>query len=300
MKIKTETGHILCKTAMSYGQSKDISIYAIASVANELMAAGAVISGVDIKILAPAGVKKSRMHAMQRIAQQCCQDQGLPLHEIQGKQHIAVSQYVVEVTGTGIVKNPADMTWYRETMRAGQDIVLTKWVGMEGMLRIASEKKWELAERFAPIFLGQIKNYENAIFATHEIDVAKAEGVSVIRQVGEGGIFAALWELAKEAETGLAVDLRQLSIRQETIELCEYYRLNPYQLASTGTLLMVCDDGEAVADALRREDIEASVIGRLTDDNDKVIHNGAEVRYIDRPAPDELMKLFDGGYHERD
>ena len=51
-----------------------------------------------------------------------------------------------------------------------------------------------------------------------------------MRQVGEGGIFAALYRLAKEADTGLVVDLKAMPVRQETIEICEYYKLNPYQL----------------------------------------------------------------------
>ena len=33
------------------------------------------------------------------------------------------------------------------------------------------------------------------------------------------------------------------------------------------------------------------LIGRLTDNNDKIIQNGEDIRYIDRPAPDELMKI---------
>ena len=103
--------------------------------------------------------------------------------------------------------------------------------------------------------------------------------------------MAALWNLAKEAETGLELDLKKLSILQETIEVCEHYRINPYQLASTGNILMICDDGEALADALRKEETEAAVIGRLTDNNDKIIQNGEDIRYIDRPAPDELMKI---------
>ena len=40
-----------------------------------------------------------------------------------------------------------------------------------------------------------------------------------MRQVGEGGIFAALYRLAKEADTGLVVDLKAMPVRQETIEI---------------------------------------------------------------------------------
>ena len=183
--------------------------------------------------------------------------------------------------------------WNKETMRAGQDIVLTKWIGLEGTLRILDAKKEENLEKrfFRNLFLHQVEEFRETIFAEREIRVAKAGGVSVMRQVGEGGIFAALYRLAKEADTGLVVDLKAMPVRQETIEICEYYKLNPYQLASTGNILMICDDGEALADALRKEETEVAVIGRLTDNNDKIIQNGEDIRYIDRPAPDELMKI---------
>ena len=152
-------------------------------------------------------------------------------------------------------------------------------------------KKEENLESVFRNFLHQVEEFRETIFAEREIRVAKAGGVSVMRQVGEGGIFAALYRLAKEADTGLVVDLKAMPVRQETIEICEYYKLNPYQLASTGNILMICDDGEALADALRKEETEAAVIGRLTDNNDKIIQNGEDIRYIDRPAPDELMKI---------
>ena len=76
------------------------------------------------------------------------------------------------------------------------------------------------------------------------------------------------------------------------IEVCEHFRLNPYQLTSIGSMLMVTDKGEELADALMKEGIKASVIGRLAEGNDKIICNGEEIRYVDRPAPDEIKKIF--------
>ena len=52
-------------------------------------------------------------------------------------------------------------------------------------------------------------------------------------------------------------------------------------------------DGEKLVEAMHEQGMAAEVIGRLTDNNDKILHNGEEVRYIDRPAPDELMKIFE-------
>ena len=113
-----------------------------------------------------------------------------------------------------------------------------------------------------------------------------------MRQITEGGIFAALWELAKDAGTGFDVDMKRISILQETIEVCEHYRLNPYQLTSAGSFLLLAQRGEALADTLRKNQTEASVIGRLAKGNDKVIHNGGDVRCLDRPAPDEIYKIY--------
>ena len=45
--------------------------------------------------------------------------------------------------------------------QAGAEIVLTKWIGMEGMLRIAEEREEELRQRFAPVFLRQIQSYRD-------------------------------------------------------------------------------------------------------------------------------------------
>ena len=165
------------------------------------------------------------------------------------------------------------------------------------MLRILDEKEQVLKQRFAPVFIEQIRSFRQYLFAGPTISVAKAGGSSAIRQVSEGGILAALWDLAKEAGEGLDLDMKKLNILQETIEVCEHYRINPYQLASAGCMLIVADQGEALADELNRNHIKASVIGKLTDNNDKVLHNGEEVRYIDRPAPDEILKMYGGSNH---
>lgn len=92
--------------------------------------------------------------------------------------------------------------------------------------------------------------------------------------------------------------MKKISILQETIEVCEHFRLNPYQMISTGSFLAVTDKGEVLADALNNQGITAAVIGHTTDNNDKILRNGEEMRYIDRPAPDEILKLYSGGMND--
>ena len=83
-----------------------------------------------------------------------------------------------------------------------------------------------------------------------------------------------------------------MAVKQETIEVCEYFHLNPYQLTSTGCVLLVTEQGEELADALSKNGTPATVIGHTTKETERVIMNGGEKRYLDRPAQDEFARFF--------
>ena len=91
---------------------------------------------------------------------------------------------------------------------------------------------------------------------------------------------------------GLSIDMKKILVLQETIEVCEHFRLNPYQMTSVGTFLMFTEEGAALADALNRMGLAAAVIGHTTENVEKIMHNGEDIRYIDRPASDEIYKIF--------
>lgn len=280
----------------AFGQSENIGIYALAAAANDLYAKGGEDVRVSIRLLLPPDGQNAHRYAVEKRMKRFCQERGIGIDEMCAWKSAGASQYLAIVTGVSLA--PKEQEWYRETMRAGQDIVLVNEVGIEGMLRLMDEREAELKKRFAPVFLAAAEQFRDTVFAADAIRTAKAAGAEAVRQVGEGGIFAALWRLSEESGMGLETDLKRMPVRQETIEICEYFRLNPYQLASAGSFLMLASRGEALVDALLREGIEASVIGNLTEGHDKIIRNGGERRCIDRPAPDEFNKIFMEDLHE--
>ena len=90
----------------------------------------------------------------------------------------------------------------------------------------------------------------------------------------------------------MEIDLRKIPIRQETVEICEFFDLNPYYTDSTGALLVAVEDGFGLVSVLEREGIHAAVIGRTNDGNDRIIYNQGKKRYLDRPQKEELEKVF--------
>ena len=275
------------QTAIAYGQSKEVGIYALASVVNALAADGVKEPKVQVRIMIPSYAYKSRIHTMEKIMKKACDGRGIELQGITSERNNVITQSMVVMTGCGVSTQAA------ENKEGANDIVLTKWIGMEGMLRILEEKEAELKTRFSTSFLKQISSYKSQIFAQKEIEIAHKNDVKYISQVGEGGVFAGLWDLAKEMGRGFEVDLKKIPVLQETVEVCEFFRLNPYQLTSAGTMIMIAEDGERLVEVLAEQGVEATFVGKLTDNNDKVLKNGEEIRYLDRPAPDEIMKVFE-------
>ena len=62
--------------------------------------------------------------------------------------------------------------------------------------------------------------------------------------------FGALWEMGAASGVGIVADLDKIPIRQETIELCEVFDINPYLLISSGCMLIGCENGNFVSRAI--------------------------------------------------
>ena len=125
-----------------------------------------------------------------------------------------------------------------------------------------------------------------------EAAVAVRSGVSAMHDVTEGGIFGALWEMAEASGVGLEIDLKKIPVRQETIEICEFFGINPYELISSGVMLMAAKDGNRLVMELAKENISACVIGKATEGNDRVLLNDGERRFLEPPKSDELYKVI--------
>ena len=254
-------------------------------------------ASVSVQIAYPEYVFKSRIHKIEKLLKKACKKYNINLVAVQASANPAVQ--VIAVTVTGIAKAPKEEAWNRETARACR--TSCSWVMREWMACSGSQKKkeQELKTRFAPVFMKQIKSYGQQIFAPKRNRSRKSRGahLSYVRSQMAGS-WQRLWNLALELEQGLDLDMKKISILQETIEVCEHFRLNPYQMISTGSFLAVTDNGEVLADALNNQGITAAVIGHTTDNNDKILRNGEEMRYIDRPAPDEILKLYSGGMND--
>jgi hydrogenase expression/formation protein HypE len=272
------------------GTVQDIGTLAVHITANDIASDGAEVIGIILTILLPDGTEEAELKTMMKDIESECRK--LRIEVIGGHTEVtkAVNQPIVTVTGVGKMKRSGIIK--TAGAKPDQEIVMTKWAGLEGTAIIAAAKEAELKAKYPASFIDGAKNMIKYISVVPDAMVARAVGVTSMHDVTEGGIFGALWEIGAASKVGLEVDLKKILLKQETVEICEFYDLNPYMLISSGCMLMITDQANHLVERLKAEGIAAAVIGRITEGNDRVILNEEERRYLEPPKSDELYKVM--------
>lgn len=265
----------------------------LASVVNNLAVSGAEPECVALSILFPADREETELKQLLERIGAWCRYQQIAVAGGHTEVNAAVTRPILAVTAWGTVRKEGGRL--EQGLRPEQDLVMAGWAGLAGTAILAKNREKELLERYPFSIIDTARAFEQQILVREAAQEGLRFGVSDMHDVSQGGIFGALWEMAECAGVGLEVDLKKIPIRQETIEICEFFDLNPYQLYGQGALLLGTSRGEALAEHLNLLGIPAAVIGQTTAGNDRILRNGEDVRFLDRPAQDALWTLADRG-----
>ena len=273
------------------GTAKDIGRLSVYITANDVACSGAEIIGIMLTILLPDKTLEDELRDIMSDVYDVCHN--LDIQVVGGHTEVTrvVNQPLISVTGVGRVKKDGLLT--TGGIKPGMDIVMTKAIALEGTSIIAKEKYEELITHFPRGMIDKAAGFDEDILIVREARAIRDMAVAM-HDVTEGGIFGALWEMAEASNVGLDIDLKSIKVRQETIEICEYFGINPYKLISSGCLLIATANGDRVVEAITEQGIEATIIGKATDSNDRRLINGEEVRFLETPAKDELYQVIGG------
>ncbi|MBQ2276277.1 MAG: AIR synthase family protein [Lachnospiraceae bacterium] len=273
------------------GTTKDIGTLAVHVTANDLASNGAEPIGIMVTVLLPNPSSEKTLKNIMEQLQQACSAMNIQIMGGHTEVTDAVNQPVLSITGVGKAKKNQRIT--TKGAKPGQEIIVTKSIGIEGTYIMATEKEEELSTRYSKEFIEQAKEMKNQLSIVKEAMIAKEYNVTSMHDITEGGIFGALWEVGEASEVGMEIQLSKIPIKQETIEFCNYFDLNPYMLISSGSLLIVADRGNDVVDALKAKGIEATIIGKIVEDKERVVILEEEKRFLTPPKSDEIYKIWE-------
>lgn len=311
------------------GDHAGIGYYAVLGAAGELASRKIRAEGISLRILFPETADEDFLAAVCEEIQKGCERIGAKVTSLSAEGTAVVQSPVVYASAAGTtVQNPGMYAPVGETevqhsgmytsvgetevqhsgmytsveRTAGgkkvnmqrpvknRELLLCGYAGLEGSLRILESAEEELSQRFISTFLVQAKRLRDQLVMPEQILAAAKGRNTAIRQIGSGGILAALWEMSEEEQIGFEIAMGAISLKQETVEICEYYRLNPYQMTSAGSYLILTDEADRVIEVLEKSGARAVRLGVAKAQNARVITSRDEVRYLDRPAPDELAR----------
>lgn len=262
----------------------------ILAAVNNVAAAGGEPIGIMVSAVLPRRAGQMEIESCMGQVQKACKH--LNIEAAGGHTQISdwVDKIVLNLTIVG--KKKVEEKLQAATYQPGQEIVLTKWIGLLGTSMLARNRKEILQQRLPSYMIDEAISFENMVSVIPEAATAVKSGVSGMHDVSRGGIFAALWELAENTGVGLEIDLKKIPVRQETIEICEILECNPYELYGAGSLLIVCDKAQNLIQELEKQNIPAVCIGIITDEKGKVVINEEERRFLDRPKTDAITGVL--------
>ncbi len=268
----------------------DKGYIAVMKAANSLISQGVIPDHVSLGILLPEDAEEAELKAIVRDAVKAAEN----CQTVYAGGHTEVTGAVKRsvVTATAVGRRCQEELILDRTPKAGQALIVTGWIGLEGSAMLAREKREDLITRYPVPFVEGAASFRDYLDIRRHAEVIRNIPSCSVHDVSGGGIMAALWEFSERAGCGLKADLKKIPIKQETIEICEFFGLNPYLLLSGGSLLLACDDGERAVSDLTEAGINAGIIGFLQEGKDKVIQNDDEMSYLQLPQADEIIKIF--------
>ena len=280
---------IVMSTDPITGTASDLGELAVTVSINDLASAGAEPIGILLTILLTPRMREAKLKAIMEQVDNACKRYNVQVMGGHTEVTEVVNQPLISVTAVGKVKKGQMVS--TGGAKPGMDLVVTKWIGLEGTSIIAKDHEEELLTRLPKNLVDTAKGFDKYLSVLPESRVAVEHGVAAMHDITEGGIFGALWEMGEASGVGLDVDLKSIPVKQETIEVCEFFGINPYELISSGAMLIATNDGNGLVRKLAEAGVASAIIGKSNSSNDKRVISGDEVRFLEPPKADALYSV---------
>lgn len=178
------------------------------------------------------------------------------------------------------------------------DVLVTRYIGIRGTAILAREYRDDLVNRYPKWLIDEACQFDSYLNSSDS--QLSDENVIYSKEYTEFGVFEALFQMSRELKCGLEINIKDIPIKQETVEICEFTGVNPYALYAGYSSVVVAKDGKKAVEFYEKNGIPATIVGTTTEDNDKIVINEDERGFLPHIRKDELKtKLGRRLYYER-
>ena len=277
--------------------SDEIGNYALVINANDLATMGARPRWFLATLLLPS--RSTTPASVRRVFAQlhrACRRLGVTLCGGHSEITDAVARPVVVGCLLGEVSSDKIVT--AAGARVGDAVILTKGLAIEAVSILARERAGAIRRRHGARYLARCRRYLTmpGLSVLKEAQLALAAGgVHAMHDPTEGGLSAALYELAEAAGVGLTIDAEAIRILPDAKDLCADFGMDPLGAIASGALLICAAPAyeQRILARLRRARVSVARIGTVVPRARGVtlIEEG-RARRFPRFTVDEVARVF--------
>lgn len=267
------------------GADKNSGYIGVYISTNDIAACGAKPIGIMVTLLLPAGSNETMLKDIMEGIHKGANSIGIEVLGGHSEITDGVVKPIISVTALGIAKKDEYVT--SSGAKPGDDVIITKALGLEGTAILAADYEDILKEKLGNELVSRAKAFIDNIGVVEEGITAAKVGVSAMHDITEGGLLGAAYEIAEASGVGMEISEEDLPIYPETKAICEFFQINPLGLISSGSMLICTPKGNEVIEALKSKGIRATIVGKVTK-KDKVLISKGNQSLIIPPERDEL------------
>ena len=272
------------------GAVENIGSLAIHISCNDIASCGVRPRAINLVMILPPGTSADELSVIVDDVARTARE--LELDILGGHTEISSSvlRPILITTAFGFATNK-DVV-YSFNSRVGDKIIMTKSAAIEGTSIIAhdfEDRLKDVLSREDLIFAQNLNQHLSVI--SEGVAVGKSGLASAMHDATEGGILGAAKELGLACGHGVHLQLSEIPVYSQTREICSHFKLDPYRLISSGSMLITTDKAKELQDLLLVEGIRSAVIGEIVEEG--FSYTDLEGNLVDsiELSADELYKL---------
>lgn len=270
------------------GATENLGKIAVNINCNDIASCGIEPLGILVTILAPPSTQLDELHElMEEIHNEACK---VNVQILGGHTEITEAVNKIVVSCTAIGRSNSGKAIKTAGAKVGDFIVVTKDLCLEGTSILVNDYEKECKEVLNGEEIKVAREYAKDLSVVKEGIIGGNCRVTSMHDITEGGVLGALWEVANACNLGFKVDRDKMPLTDITYKVCKKFNVDPLKLISSGSMLMTTDNPEILIEELRKENIKATVIGRITKDDGIITSNG-EAKEVNPPEADELFNI---------
>ncbi len=264
--------------------------------ASDVAVFGARPKFCTINLLGAPGTRKETFKAIMEQACTAADDLGMTIITGHTGTYEGIPDLIGTCTAYGFIKREKIIT--PGGAQPGDSLLCTKPVGLETIVNFALTNKPLAAKLFGPERARRLANQIRLQTCVEEaLLMAKMSGVSAMHDATEGGLVAALNEIADASQVGFQLDYDTLPLPLELQKLATHFRLSRTEMlsaSSTGTLLAGVSRSrkDRVIDSLANHGFDAKIVGVLTENMQRLIKYAGKTMEFPRQASDPYAKIL--------